>query len=138
MLLAGAGVGLAAAIAAQPFLGSVDEDLQLLVRAAFALPAVVFVAWWLLLGPGYGVGASELESEPEVDEMSMDARTELIEQSFTSTFGAGARPTASSVDQDTRSALSRSVRRRGVVSPEVRAEYGLSPSRRGDDVAQGG
>jgi hypothetical protein len=80
LLLAGAIVGLAGGLLAQSSVeGSLrgHQDLEWLVRLALVLPALIFVAWWLL-SPGIADEPEELVEEP----IDADERLERIEATF--------------------------------------------------------
>lgn len=81
MLAIGAVVGLVGGLVAQAFVGGVEGELGWLVRLALLVPALVFVAWWLLV-PGLRLDQGMPAAPPEVQEPPAPSRLERIETVF--------------------------------------------------------
>lgn len=81
MLAIGAMVGLVVGIVAQVFVGGVDGELGWLVRLALLVPALVFVAWWLLV-PGLRLEEGMPAVPPELQDAPGPSRLERIETVF--------------------------------------------------------
>lgn len=119
MLARGAVVGLAAGIVSQAFVGGVDGELGWLVRLALLLPAVVFVAWWLLV-PGLRLEDATDAAPADAQEPAALSRVERIETVFDSAaVPRGRRGQLEQPDDGLRETYRSSVRRDGPAGDEA-------------------